>query len=106
MGGVLRGGAAGQSDNSAREKLIESVDSLARTQLKARATAIAKIQTRADAEGRKETARRKIVELMGGVPEHRGAVAMKQFGILEEPGFRVEKLAYESLPGFWVTANL
>jgi cephalosporin-C deacetylase-like acetyl esterase len=109
-------GAAGQSDNSAREKLIESLNSLARTQLEARATAIAKIQTRADAERRKETARRKIVELMGGpfltppsragLAEHRGAVAVKQFGILEESGFRIEKLAYESLPGFWVTANL
>ncbi len=31
---------------------------------------------------------------------------MKQFGILEESGFRIEKLAYESLPGFRVTANL
>jgi cephalosporin-C deacetylase-like acetyl esterase len=93
-------------DNSAREHLIESLDSLATTPLEARATAIAKIQTRADAERRKETARRKIVELMDGLPEHRGAVAVKQFGILEELGFRVEKLAYESLPGFWVTANL
>jgi cephalosporin-C deacetylase-like acetyl esterase len=99
-------GAAGQSDNSARRKLIESLDSSARTQLEARATAIAKIQTRADAGRRKETARRKIVELIGGLPEHRGPIAVKQFGILEEPGFRIEKLAYESLPGFWVTANL
>ncbi len=31
---------------------------------------------------------------------------MKQFGTVAGEGFRIEKLAYESLPGFWVTANL
>lgn len=31
---------------------------------------------------------------------------MKEFGSLAGDGFRVEKLAYESLPGLWETANL
>jgi cephalosporin-C deacetylase-like acetyl esterase len=31
---------------------------------------------------------------------------VKQFGATSGDGFRVEKLAYESLPGFWVTADL
>jgi cephalosporin-C deacetylase-like acetyl esterase len=98
--------AAGQSDNSARQKLIESLDSLAVTQLDARAHAVAKIQTRTDAQVRKEVVRTRILDLIGGIPEHRGAVAVQQFGMLEGQGFHIEKLAYESLPGFWVTANL
>jgi hypothetical protein len=43
---------------------------------------------------------------MGGLPESRGPVAVKQFGTLSADGFRVGKIAYESLPGFWVTADL
>ena len=44
--------------------------------------------------------------MIGGLPEHRGPIAVKEFGSLTGDGFRVEKLAYESLPGLWVTANL
>ncbi len=31
---------------------------------------------------------------------------MKEFGSVPGDGFRVEKIAYESLPGFFVTANV
>lgn len=50
--------------------------------------------------------REKILRLIGGLPERRGQVAVKQFGALSGGGFRVEKIAYESLPEFWVTADL
>jgi cephalosporin-C deacetylase-like acetyl esterase len=95
-----------QSDNSAREKLIHSLDDLAMKQLAERAAAVAKIQTRAEAEKRKDLVRGKILDLIGGLPSHQGQVPVKQFGTLAGDGFRIEKLAYESLPGFWVTANL
>ncbi len=103
------GGAFAQApatDNTARQKLIETLDGIADQQLAERADAVARIQTRADAERRKTQAREKILTLIGGLPEHRGPVAVKQFGTLTGDGFRVEKLAYESLPGLWVTANL
>src|SRR6185295_4491992 len=95
-----------QSDNSARQKLIVSLDALANVQLAERAKSIAKIQTRADAEKRKDLVRRKILDLIGGLPARPSSVTAKQFGTLIGVGFRIEKLAYESLPGFWVTANL
>ena len=50
--------------------------------------------------------RQQILSLIGGLPAHSGPVAVKQFGSLSGDGFRIEKLAYESLPGLWVTANL
>jgi cephalosporin-C deacetylase-like acetyl esterase len=93
-------------DNSARQKLIETLDGIANQQLAERAEAVARIQTRAEAERRKTQVREKILGLIGGIPEHHGAVAVKQFGSLTGDGFRVEKLAYESFPGLWVTANL
>ena len=33
-------------------------------------------------------------------------MAVKEFGSVAADGFNVEKIAYESLPGFWVTANV
>src|SRR5262249_23578181 len=50
--------------------------------------------------------RAKILRLIGGLPENPGRVAVKDFGTIAGDGFRVEKIAYESLPGFWVTADL
>lgn len=93
-------------DNSARQKLIEDLDSIANQQLADRAEAVAQIQTRADAEKRKKEVRERILNLIGGLPAHSGKVAVKEFGALQGDGFRIEKLAYESLPGLWVTANL
>jgi cephalosporin-C deacetylase-like acetyl esterase len=95
-----------QSDNSARQKLIASLNAQANVQLAEREKAVAKVQTRADAEKRKDLVRRKILGLIGGLPVHPSSITAKQFGTLSGDGFRIEKLAYESLPGFWVTANL
>jgi len=93
-------------DEGPREKLIAYLDDIAYAQLHSRKQAVAQIQTRADAERRKAMVRGKILGLIGGLPESRGPVAVKQFGRLSSDGFHVEKIAYESLPGFWVTADL
>ncbi len=95
-----------QSDNSAREKLIASLNAQANIQLAERAKTVAKVRTRTDAEKRKDLVRHKILDLIGGLPAHPTSIAAKEFGTLSGSGFRIEKLAYESLPGFWVTANL
>jgi cephalosporin-C deacetylase-like acetyl esterase len=99
-------GASAQNENAARQQLIETLDAIANRQLEERAQKVAAIQSRAAFEQRKAQVRAKILELIGGLPEHRGTVAVKEFGSLAGDGFRVEKLAYESLPGLWVTANL
>ncbi len=99
-------GASAQNDGAARQQLIERLDAIANRQLEERAQKVAAIQSRGAFEQRKAQVRAKILELIGGLPEHRGPVAVKKFGSLAGDGFRVEKLAYESLPGLWVTANL
>src|SRR6185369_4177559 len=86
--------AFGQTDNSARQKLIENLNATASTQLAERAKTVAKIQTRADADKRKTEVRKKILNLIGGLPERKGSVSVKEFGTLQGDGFRVEKLAY------------
>jgi dienelactone hydrolase len=43
---------------------------------------------------------------VGGIPATSGPVNVKAFGSAEEDGFRIDNVAYESVPGFWVTANV
>jgi len=75
-------------------------------QLATRETAIASIHTRGDAERRQAEVRATILNLLGGLPDRNGPVRVREFGIARIDGLRVEKIAYESLPDFWVTANV
>jgi len=102
---VVAGSLAAQSGD-ARARLIAYLNGLAQTHLDARKQAVAQLRTRADAERRKTEVRGKILQLIGGLPERHGTPAVKTFGAVSADGFSVEKIAYESLPGFWVTANV
>src|SRR5215204_1764599 len=100
----------GGRQSQPRQPLTVYLDSVARAQLRERASVIAKIQTRADAERRKAWVRQTVLRLMGGLPASqetaRRPPAVRRFGTLDEEGFRVEKITYESLPGLLVTANV
>src|SRR5215204_6531082 len=100
----------GGRQSQPRQPLTVYLDSVARAQLRARASVIAKIQTRADAERRKAWVRQTVLRLMGGLPASQESArrppAVRRFGTLDEEGFRVEKITYESLPGLLVTANV
>ncbi len=50
--------------------------------------------------------RAKMLELIGGLPEMRTPLNARVTGVIERQGYRVEKLLFDSLPGFHVTANL
>ena len=50
--------------------------------------------------------RRRIVELVGGIPATTGPVNAKSFDSIKEDGFTIENIAYESCPNYWVTANV
>jgi hypothetical protein len=54
--------------------------------------------------------RRQYMELMGledlPSPDQRPPLNAKVTGVVERPGYRIEKLYYESLPKLYVTANL
>ena len=90
----------------ARARLIAYLNGLAHTQLAARQQAVSRLRTRAEAEHRKADVRAKILRLIGGLPERHGVPQVKTFGAVQADGFAVEKIAYESLPGFWVTADV
>src|ERR1051325_10665949 len=59
-----------------------------------------------DAERRKVVVREKILQSLGGLPKYEGPLNAKVTGQIQAGGYVIEKLIYESLPGFYVTANL
>jgi cephalosporin-C deacetylase-like acetyl esterase len=89
-----------------RQQLYGYIDGIAHSRLEARRQTISRIHTRVDADHRKSEVREKMLRLIGGLPERGGPVTVKEFGSVGGEGFRVEKIAYESLPNFWVTADV
>src|SRR5438552_6260459 len=66
---------------------------------------IARLKTPASIREYQAWARRSFTQLTGGLPE-RTPLGLRTTGALERSQYRLEKLAYESRPGFFVTANL
>jgi cephalosporin-C deacetylase-like acetyl esterase len=89
-----------------REALIRHLNTLANTRLEERARTIARIQTRTGAERRQQQVRAKILSMIGGLPETGAPLNAKTAGTLAREGFTIEKIVFESLPAFYVTANL
>ena len=88
------------------QQLTRYLSSIAVKELDERARSIAAIRTRAEAENRKKQVREKLITLIGGLPDYRGPLNVKQFGTVDRGEYRIEKIVYESLPGFHVPANV
>jgi hypothetical protein len=82
------------------------MDGIAQSQLQAREEAISKIHTIAGAEKRKQVVRQRILEALGGLPDYGGPLDARVTGRLQADGYVIEKVIYQSLPGYFVTANL
>jgi cephalosporin-C deacetylase-like acetyl esterase len=94
---------ANSSAQAGREALYAYLDGIAAKDEAARREAIVKITTRAQAEARQQEVRLRILGLMGGGFE-RTPLNAKVTGSTQMEGFRLEKVVYESQPGFYVTA--
>ena len=63
--------------------------------------------SREEIEKRKEPARREILRDLGLDPlPPRTPLNARVTGVLQRTGYRIEKVAFESRPGFWVTTHL
>ncbi len=67
--------------------------------------AVARLDSRARIEERQRFVRDRFVEALGGFPD-RTPLRARITRALERDDYRVEMLVYESLPGFYVTANV
>ena len=91
---------------AADDTLLQWMDGIAQKQLADREAAVAKIHTVPEAEARQAQVRAKILELLGGLPNYDGPLNARVTGRVERPRYTIEKVIFESLPQFYVTANL
>lgn len=82
------------------------MDREAQRLLDQRESAIAAIHDSKAAEERKRAVRQKVLDLMGGLPEYDGPLNPRVTGRIEAPRYAVEKVIFESLPQYYVTANV
>jgi cephalosporin-C deacetylase-like acetyl esterase len=82
------------------------LNQIAQQQLDRRAEAIGQIHTVAEARARKKLVRTKMLEDLGGLPDYNGPLNARIVGEIHNEAFTIEKVIYESLPGFYITANV
>lgn len=89
-----------------RYALEHYLTDIAEEQWRARRGQLADLKSPADVAARASRIREEFIKAIGGFPETRTPLNARITGTLERDGYRVEKLIYESLPGFFVTANV
>lgn len=94
------------AQEKALDPLLRWMNQIAQQQLSKRESAIATISTIVEAERRKESVRGALLELMGGLPNYPGPLNARVTGSLKTKSYIIEKVILESLPGYFVTANL
>jgi cephalosporin-C deacetylase-like acetyl esterase len=78
---------------------------IAKSQWEARAKSVAAIRTPAQVKERQAYIRKKMLEEVGGLQE-KTPLNARITGTLDRGDYKVEKLVYESVPHFYVTANV
>ncbi len=79
--------------------------SLAFKQLGERKAAITKLHSKGDYIKRQEKVKKKIMQLLGPLPK-KIPLNARVTGVIKKKDYRIEKVIYESVPGFYVTAAL
>ena len=89
----------------AENVMYKSSCKLAFKQLHEREAAIAQLQTRSDYLERQKKVKEKLLELIGPFPQ-KTPLNPRITGVITKGDFRVEKVLFESIPGYYVTAAL
>ena len=97
---------AGQVDGRSLSRMLpDYVRVKAKAQLAARKATLEGVRTAADSAKRRDYIRARITAAVGGFPA-RTPLNPRTVAIIDRPDHRVEKVIFESQPGFFVTANL
>lgn len=108
LGAALRPAAKAQSGATYRNYsrcLPDYLRDLSDRAWQMRATELAKLTTPTTIHARQAWVRETFWKLVGGMPE-RTPLKPRTTGSFERPGYRVEKIVYESQPNFHIAANL
>jgi dienelactone hydrolase len=95
-----------QSEPRAMPPLLKQLNAIAQEQLERRANAIAAIRDVAGAARRQAEVRRRILGLIGGLPDYHGPLNAAVTKTTKREGFSIDHVRFESLPDYYVTANL
>jgi cephalosporin-C deacetylase-like acetyl esterase len=95
-----------EAGQSPRAQLDAYLNAIGRQQLDRRKAEIAAIRSQAEAARRRQLVRQKVLALIGGLPNYHGPLNTRPAGTLNHEDYRIEKVIYESLPRFYVTANV
>ncbi|MCC6588993.1 MAG: acetylxylan esterase [Bryobacterales bacterium] len=88
------------------DPLLEWMNGRAQKFLDERDKTIGAIRTKAEAERRREQVRAKLNQLVGGLPYYNGPLNARVTQLFTNNAYSLEKVIYESLPGFYVTGNV
>lgn len=88
------------------DSFLNWMNAIAQRDLQQRALTIRAIHTIADAERHKQIVRQELLDDIGGLPDYNGSLNPKITGQIRTASYTIEKAIYESLPGFYVTADI
>ena len=90
----------------ASSPLLFELNEIAQRQLRDRAKDVAAIRDTPAAEARQKQVRQRILSLIGGLPDYRGPLNPRVTKTTRRDGFVIDHVLFESLPQYYVTANL
>ena len=90
----------------AEDPFLNWMDHIAQQQLDRREAAVKAVQSVEQAEARQRWVRAKILELIGGLPDYNGPLNARVTGRINRKRYVIENVIFESLPQYFVTANL
>jgi len=90
----------------AEDKFLDWMNHIAQGQLDKREAAVRAIGSVEQAEARKRMVRARILEVLGGLPDYNGPLNARITGRIDKPRYAIEKVIFESLPEYFITANL
>jgi dienelactone hydrolase len=99
---LLRGEESNLTLRNVHQQLIE----LVKEQEKKRRERFAAVKTPGELESLQKELREKFLVLLGGLPEVDKPPPVKKTGRVEADDYTIDKLVYESLPGYFVSALL
>jgi len=94
-----------ESDDNFAAQTDAYLDNIAKQELEERRIEISKLQNASDVRARQSFVERALYREIGEFPK-RTALHATITGTIEHPDYSVQKLVYQSLPGFYVTADV
>lgn len=89
-----------------QDHLLAWMDRIAQEQLNQREKAVAQIRTVEQAKARQQEVRRRVLRILGGLPDYDGPLQARMTGTIDAGEYQIEKVLFQSLPGYFVTANV